>query len=220
MEATLKGREARVESVLDDLRILVGAEHVAVGPGAADPFLRVGEEAPGLAVVRPDSTEDVQEIVNLAREKGVSILTCNDRYLLPEDLDRNALLLDFSRMNRIERIDTLNLVAHIERGVTWDALNAELERLGVKAVAPVAANSLSVAECVSARVVGKAVSKFPKRAPTAGTRTEDPPYPRGTSARTMSSGWSPALRPRSGLSVKPAPVRSTPSMTRMRCLRH
>ena len=166
MEAALKGREARVESVLDELRTLVGAEHVSAGPGAASKFLRTGQEAPGLAVVRPGSTEDVQGIVNLAREKGVSILTCNDRYLLPEDLDRNALLLDFSRMNRIERIDTLNLVAHVERGVTWDALNAELEKLGVKAVAPVAANSLSVAECVSARVVGKAVSKFPDYALT------------------------------------------------------
>ena len=166
MEATLKGREAGVDSVLDDLRTLVGAEHVAAGPGAASRFLRAGDEAPGLGVVRPGSTEDVQGIVNLAREKGVSILTCNDRYLLPEDLDRNALLLDFSRMNRIERIDTLNLVAHVERGVTWDALNAELGKLGVKAVAPVAANSLSVAECVSARVVGKAVSRFPDYALT------------------------------------------------------
>ena len=153
MEATLKGREGRVESVLDDLRTLVGEDHVSAGPGAASPFLRDGDEAPGLVVVRPGSTEDVQEIVNRVREKGVSVLTRNDRYLLPEDLDRNAVLLDFSRMNRIERIDTLNLVAHVERGVTWDALNAELERLGVKAVAPVAANSLSVAECVSARVV-------------------------------------------------------------------
>ena len=35
------------------------------------------------------------------------------------------------------------------------------KKLGVKAVAPVAANSLSVAECISARVVGKAASKFP-----------------------------------------------------------
>ena len=166
MEAKLKGREARVESVLDDLRALVGAENVSAGPGAAGKFLRPGKEAPGLAVVRPGSTGGVQGIVNLAREKGMSILTCNDRYLLPEDLDRNAILLDFSRMNRIERIDTINLVAHVERGVTWEALNTELEKLGVKAVAPVAANSLSVAECVSARAVGKAVSKFPDYALT------------------------------------------------------
>ena len=83
MEAALKGREARVESVLDELRTLVGEEHVSAGPGAASKFLRTGQEAPGLAVVRPGSTEDVQGIVNLAREKGVSILTCNDRYLLP-----------------------------------------------------------------------------------------------------------------------------------------
>ena len=95
MEATLKGGEARVESVLDDLSTLVGAEHFTAGLGAAGPFLRGGEEAPGLVVVRPGSTGDVQGIVSLVREKGVSILTSNDRYLLPEDLDRNAILLDF-----------------------------------------------------------------------------------------------------------------------------
>ena len=166
MEATLTGREARVESVLDDLRTLVGAEHVSAGPDAAGRFLHAGQEAPGLAVALPGGTEDVQGIVNLAREHGVSIVTCNDRYLLPEDLDRKGILIDFSRMNRIERIDTLNLVAHVERGVTWDQLSAALEGLGVKAVAPVAANSPSVVECVTARVVGKAVCRLPDYALT------------------------------------------------------
>ncbi len=161
MEATLKGRGAGVESILDDLRALVGAEHVLAGPGAAGEFLRGGQQAPGLAVVLPGSTEEVQGIVNLARERGVPILTCNDRYLLPEDHGREALLLDFLRMNRIERIDALNLMVHVERGVTWEALNAELKGLGVKAVAPVAANSQYVVECVTARVVGKAASRFP-----------------------------------------------------------
>ena len=166
MGATGKGLGTITESVLDDLCTLLGVEHVAAGPDAAGKFLRIGQEAPGLVVAIPGSTEDVQGIVNLARENGVSIVTCNDRYLLPEDLDRTAILLDFSRMNRIERIDTLNLVAHVERGVTWEELKAALKGLGVKAVAPVAANSLSVAECVTARGVGKAVCRLPDYALT------------------------------------------------------
>ena len=161
MKAIVDGSRVIRKSLLDDLGAIVSAEHVASGPDGASPFLRPNQKAPGLVTVFPQSTEEVQAIVNLARQNRIPILTCNDRYLLPEDLDRSAILLDFSRLNRIERIDTRNLVAHLERGVTWHQLNGELKKLGVKTVAPVAANSSSVVECVTARAVGKAVSKFP-----------------------------------------------------------
>lgn len=161
MQATVDAGRAAEKPLLDQLRKLVGAEHVATGPEALRPFLRPGQTAPDLIVVSPRSTEEVQAILQLARQERLPILTCNDRTLAPEDLERHALLLGFSRMNRIERVDTLNLVAHIERGVTWEQLNDTLRKEGVKTVAPVAANSLSVAECVAARVVGKAVSRFP-----------------------------------------------------------
>ena len=99
--------------------------------------------------------------MNLAREMKVGIVTCTNRYALAEDLDREGIFIDFSRLNKIERIDTRNLVAHIERGVTWDQLNAELMPLGVKTYAPVAANSSSVVETIVARGVGKGIAKHP-----------------------------------------------------------
>jgi FAD/FMN-containing dehydrogenase len=161
MEATSVVGRAEEKPVLDQLRALVGEANVKVGTEAASPFLRPGQLAPGLVSVFPRNTEEVQAIIDLARKNEVPVVTCNDRTLLPEDLERNGFLLRFSRLDRIERIDTLNLVAHIERGVTWDQLNEALREHGIKAVAPVAANSPSVVECVTARVVGKAVSKFP-----------------------------------------------------------
>jgi FAD/FMN-containing dehydrogenase len=161
MEATSDVGRAEEKPVLDELRALVGEANVRVGTEAASQFLRPGQVAPGLVAVFPQNTEEVQAIVDLASKNRISIVTCNDRTLLPEDLERDGLLLGFSRLDQIERIDTLNLVAHVERGVTWDQLNEALKERGVKAVAPVAANSSSVVECVTARVVGKAVSKFP-----------------------------------------------------------
>ncbi len=145
-------------AVIQALKTIVGGEHAADSPTR---FLRIGQEAPGLTMVSPGTVSEILELFTLARENGVDVITCNDLALLPEDLGRQGLLLDFSRMNAIERIDTRNLVAHVERGVTWDQLNAELKKQGVKTVAPVAANSLSVAECAAARVVGKAVSRLP-----------------------------------------------------------
>lgn len=137
-EAARTGDQAIGTAVLDELRSLLGAEHVKTGPEASGRFLRPGRQAPGLTVVSPESTENVQTIVNLARVNRVPVLTCNDRYLLQEDLEREAVLLDFSRMSRIEQIDDRNLAAHVERGVTWDQLNAELKKRGVKTVAPAA----------------------------------------------------------------------------------
>ena len=101
MEASVVNVENKDRPLADALKALVGGEHVATGPDAAAPFLPDGARAPDLIRVCPASTEEVQSLVNLAREKRVPILTCYERHLLPEDLDRSAILLDFSRMNRI-----------------------------------------------------------------------------------------------------------------------
>lgn len=148
------------QSVLEGLKAILGDEHVSSGPTAAKKFLRAGQLAPNVAVASPSCDEEVQGIVNLSRESRTPILTANDRYLLPEDLGKEGVFLDFSRMNRIEEIDVRNLIAHVQRGVTWEQLNARLKGMGVKAAAPVAANSDSVAECHAARMVSKAASKF------------------------------------------------------------
>jgi len=165
-DAARKQDPAVGAALLDALKARIGAAHVRTGPGSAGRLLPPGRQAPRLTAVSPCSTEDVQSVVNAAREHGASILTCNDHALLPEDLEREAVLLDFSRMNRIERIDDRNLVAHIERGVTWGQLNPELRKRGVKTVAPVAANSASVLESIVARAPGKNISKYPDYALT------------------------------------------------------
>lgn len=146
------------QKTLDLLQSIVGEQNVSTGPGRE--FLRPGQEAPGLVVVSPSDDEEVQKIVDLAREQRIAIVTVNDSYMLEEDLDKEGILLDFSGMDKIERIDKPNLIAHVQRGVKWDQLHTELKKQGLRAVAPVAANSASVAESCSARVVGKAAAKY------------------------------------------------------------
>ncbi len=146
--------------VVERLESIVGAQNVCVGSEAARKFLRPGQEAQGLVRVSPADDGEIQRIVDLARETRVSILTTNDRYLPEEDLDKKGILLDFSRMNTIERVDARNLIAHVQRGVTWGQLHAVLKEEGLRAISPVAANSDSVAESCAARVVGKAAAKY------------------------------------------------------------
>jgi FAD/FMN-containing dehydrogenase len=161
MEASVTEGQTMGKAMLKELQALVGAENVAEGPESSSGFLRVGSQAPEWIRVSPATTEEVQAVVNLARARKVGIVTCTNRYALAEDLEREGILIDFSRLNKVERIDTRNLVAHIERGVTWDQLNAELMPLGVKTYAPVAANSSSVVETIVARGVGKGIAKHP-----------------------------------------------------------
>ncbi len=148
------------QKIIDDLKAVVGADHVSTGSEAARKFLKKGQKAPNMVVTCPSNDEELQKIVDLVRDNKIAIVTVNDRYLLEEDLDKEGVLLDFSRMNKIESIDAYTLMAHVQRGVTWDQLNAELKDTGLKAVAPIAANSNSVAESHSARVVGKSAAKF------------------------------------------------------------
>ena len=148
------------EKILTALKTIVGEEYVSEGTAGTRRFLRPGWETPSLVSVRAERDEEVQKIVDFARENQTGIITANDRYLLEEDLDKEGIFLDFERMNEIEIIDGYMLMAHVQRGVTWDQLNSALKAYGMKAVAPIAANSRSVAECHTARVVGKAASKF------------------------------------------------------------
>ena len=54
---------------LDLLESIVGEQNVSLESGAGRLFLRAGQEAPGLVVVSPSDDEEVQKIVDLARER-------------------------------------------------------------------------------------------------------------------------------------------------------
>jgi len=127
MEASVSRNLTIEASVLKDLKAIVGEENVTSGPEPMAPHTKPGNLVQNLLKVCPGSTEDVQAIVNIARLNHIAIITSNDRYLMPEDLDKEGIFLDFSRMNTIEKVDERNLIAHIERGVTWEQLNEEFK---------------------------------------------------------------------------------------------
>ena len=80
---------------MNELKAIVGQENVIEGTTGIQRFLRPGWETPSLVTVRPEKDEELQKIVDLARDNQVAILTANDRYLLEEDLDKEGIFLDF-----------------------------------------------------------------------------------------------------------------------------
>ena len=76
------------KKIVDGLKKIVGDENISEGTGGVRGFLRAGWEAPSLICARPSCDEELQQIVDLARDNQVAIITANDRYLLEEDLSK------------------------------------------------------------------------------------------------------------------------------------
>lgn len=85
------------------------------------------------AVVWPDNTEDVQEVVRIAATHRVPIIPFGAGTSLEGHLNapRGGISLDFSRMNRILTVNDRDLDATVEAGVSRKQLNDHLRDMGL-----------------------------------------------------------------------------------------
>ena len=123
---------------------IVGEEHVLERPDQLAGYFTEPADTGDLVAVRPGSTEEVQEVVKLAAELGQPVYTLNDRHLRPVDIGQPGIVLDFCRMTAIEKLDVRNLLVHVQRGLTFEALKKELDKHDLKVAPPLAATSDSV----------------------------------------------------------------------------
>jgi len=137
-------RTATVESLQEALPRIVGAENVLDRPEQLAAYLPGAGDPGGLTAVKPATREEVQEIMRLASARGVPVWTLNDRTLNLSGKKPEGLVLDGSRLTGIEKVDKRNLLAHIQRGVTFRQLKEVLDEQGLKIATPVAATSDSV----------------------------------------------------------------------------
>ena len=90
-------------------------------------------------VVFPGAKEEVQSIVKLAGETMTPLVPVSSgppRFHGGTVPERGAVIVDFSRMNKIRKIDPVSRYAWLEPGVTFGELVPELTRQGLKLVAP------------------------------------------------------------------------------------
>ena len=125
-------------------------------------YFRGQVEAPKLKAAFPKNVEDIQKILRVARDADLPVFTTYDTYFPKSVSSKEGILLDFKRMNKIERIDPKNLVAHVQRGVTFEQLEEELRKYNIKFAPPVAATSNSVMEQGVARSLVLNAAKDPQ----------------------------------------------------------
>ena len=123
---------------------IVGEQHVLGKPDQLAKYFTEPGDTGDLVAVQPGGTEEVQEVVKLANELGLPIYTLSDRHLRTSDVGRQGIILDFCRMTAIEKMDKRNLLVHVQRGLTFEALQKELDKLDLKLAPPLAATSDSV----------------------------------------------------------------------------
>lgn len=137
---------AAAQRMLAVLAERLGEEHVTMS-GAhvdadsadryTDPYALGGVRQSPAGVVRPGSTEEVQEVMRLANEHGVAVWPIgqgrNLGYGGGSPRRGGGVTIDLSRMNRVLQIDDETAVAMIEPGVRffdlYDALQEHGSRL-------------------------------------------------------------------------------------------
>ena len=131
------GMDRRMPELLEQLCKAVGESHVVAGAAVGEDYTHdealTSVPVTPLAVVRPGSTDEVSEVLEVASEHGVPVVARGSGSGLSGAAVpvADGILLAFDRMRRIREIDTDNQVAVVEPGVTLEQLNAELAPLGL-----------------------------------------------------------------------------------------
>lgn len=89
-------------------------------------------------VVKPASVEQVKEIVRTANKYNIPITPYSSGLNLHGATipDQGGIILDLSRMNKVEEINERNWFAVVQPGVTYEQLEDEVEKYGLRVMIP------------------------------------------------------------------------------------
>ncbi|GHT91957.1 oxidoreductase [Betaproteobacteria bacterium] len=122
---------------LTRLAAIVGATHLLTAPADLAPYLtdwRGRFTGRALAAVRPGSTAEMQAVVRECLAAGVAMVPQGGNTGLvggaTPDASGRALIIQFSRLNRIRQVDPANDAIVVEAGCTLAAVQAAAEAAG------------------------------------------------------------------------------------------
>jgi FAD/FMN-containing dehydrogenase len=124
-------------ALLAQLEALLGRGHVITDPIERE-FHSTDIYSAGqlpLAVVRPASTADVAQIVQLATSRGIAVVPRGGGASYTEGYapaEPGSLLIDTSRMNAIVELNERDMYVVVQVGVTWAKLNEALLARGLR----------------------------------------------------------------------------------------
>jgi len=132
------------DAIKDGLKSIVGSKNVFTEPATLEKYSRDQSFTPPRKpnyVVKPKTLEEVQGIVRLANEQLMPVIP----YSSGTDFHGGAvpnhggILVDLSQMNKTSELDTHLWGVTVEPGVTFAQLKQELDKHGLRVLAPLMA---------------------------------------------------------------------------------
>ena len=146
-----------------ELEEIVGKENVKTQASSLAEYFEGPIDGTGLILVRPLDEFDLSEVAQAASKNDTPIFSLR-REKMPSSLaEKDGILIDFSRMDKIKLVDRRNLMARIFAGVTYEKLQEECLKNDCKLLLPAAATSRYVLRSYLDRDIlnGNAVYRFP-----------------------------------------------------------
>ena len=130
---------------LSDLTKILGEGNVKSGRGALSPYFREAVADLDLALVTPETVEQLSDVAAFSDRRGLPLFTVKRKYCDDMALEgKKGLLVDLCKLKAIKKIDKTNLTANVYAGVTFEQLQNELDHMGLRLLFPVAGTSPSV----------------------------------------------------------------------------
>jgi FAD/FMN-containing dehydrogenase len=123
----------------------IGRENVIIDPDEIKKYMeREGDKPFGEPqyVVYASDTNDIKKVIDIANQNKISVVPASSsvHFYGPCVPFHSGIVLDLSRMKRIENIDQRNRKVKIEAGVTWSQIQSVLEEQGFMIVSPLFAH--------------------------------------------------------------------------------
>ncbi len=150
------------EEFIGELARIAGQENVTRDDKDLSVYFRGPVPSVPLVAVSPGEPEQVIELVKSAAKDSVPIFTLKDARFSSPLPESGGIILDFKRMNTIEKVDVQNLTAYIQRGVTWEQLGEALKPHGLKTLMPANVTSPYVLNNMMCRVVMRSATRYPE----------------------------------------------------------
>ena len=119
----------------------IGRDNILTGLNEIKEYMERGGDKPfgePRYVVYASNTDDIKKVVDIANQNKISIVPASSyvHFYGPHVPYHSGIVLDLTRMKKIENIDQRNRKVKIEAGVTWDQIQRALEERGFMIVSP------------------------------------------------------------------------------------